>query len=183
MFEFVVEDEVRLKPLEILHTEQLHTLTELNRSYLKQWLPWLEGTKSADDTKSFIQMTRNQFAANNGLQAGIWYQGKIAGVIGFHGLNWANKTTSIGYWLGERYQGKGLMTMSCKAFIEYAFAELKLNRVEIRCAEKNFKSRSIPERLGFAQEGILREAEWLYDRYVDHVVYGLLARKWDKREV
>ncbi|WP_407310851.1 GNAT family N-acetyltransferase [Desulfosporosinus sp. SB140] len=182
MFEFVVENEVRLKLLDVSHAEPLYVLSELNRSYLRQWLPWVDGTKSAEDTKSFIQMTRNQFTANNGFQAGIWYQGKIAGVIGFHNINWAHRTTSIGYWLGESYQGKGLMTKSCKALIEYAFAEQNLNRVEIRCAEKNFKSRSIPERLGFAKEGIIREAEWLYDHYVDHVVYGLLAREWNKKK-
>ena len=93
-------------------------------------------------------------------------------------MNWANRSTSIGYWLGERYRGSGVMTKSCKAFVEYAFRELNINRVEIRCAEKNLRSRAIPERLGFVNEGMIREAEWLYDHYVDHVVYGILAREW-----
>lgn len=93
-------------------------------------------------------------------------------------MNWANKSTSIGYWLGERYQGKGIMTKSCKSFIEYAFKELNLNKIEIRCAEQNFRSRAIPERLGFVKEGIIREAEWLNDHFVSHVVYGILAREW-----
>jgi len=93
-------------------------------------------------------------------------------------MNGANRSTSIGYWLGERFQGSGVMTKSCKALIEYAFRELKLNRVEIRCAEKNLRSRAIPERLGFVNEGMIREAEWLYDHFVDHVVYGVLAREW-----
>ena len=65
-----------------------------------------------------------------------------------------------------------------KAFVDYAFRELKLNRVEVRCAEENSKSRAIPERLGFVKEGIIREAEWIYDHYVDDVVYGILSREW-----
>ena len=178
MFEFVVENDLKLKSLDTIHADQLFELINSGRPYLKQWLPWLDGTKNVEDTESFIETTKKQFASNNGLQAGIWHKGNIVGIIGFHGINWANKTTSIGYWLGERYQGSGVMTKSCKALIDYAFNELYLNRVEIRCAEKNFKSRALPERLGFVKEGLIREAEWLYDHYVDHVVYGTLAREW-----
>jgi len=178
MFEFVVDEEVKLKLLDTIYADQLHELIDSCRPYLKEWLPWVDGTKSVEDTKSFIEMTKKQFASNNGFQAGIWYKGNMAGVIGFHGMNWASKSTSIGYWLGEGCQGSGVMTKSCKAFVKYAFCELNINRVEIRCAEKNFKSRAIPERLGFVKEGMIREAEWLYDHYVDHVVYGVLAREW-----
>lgn len=180
MFEFVIDDYVKLKLLDVQYSGQLHELTDSCRLYLRQWLPWLDGTKTVEDTQLFIEGTKKQFASNNGYQAGIWYNGNIAGVIGYHSINWAHRSTTIGYWLGERYQGNGLMTKSCKAFIEYAFGELNLNRIEIRCAKENFKSRAIPERLGFVKEGIIREAEWLYDHYVDHVVYGVLAREWKK---
>jgi ribosomal-protein-serine acetyltransferase len=70
------------------------------------------------------------------------------------------------------------MTKSCRAVINYIFNELELNRVEIRAAVLNKKSRAIPERLGFTQEGIIRSAEWLYDHFVDHVVYGMLRDEW-----
>lgn len=178
MFEFVVDDKVVLKLLDTINADKLFELTDSDRPYLKEWLPWVDGTKSVEDSKLFIEATKKQFVSNEGFQAGIWYQGNIAGVIGFHGMNWANRSTSIGYWLGERYRGSGVMTKSCKAFVEYAFRELNINRVEIRCAEKNLRSRAIPERLGFVNEGMIREAEWLSDHYVDHVVYGVLAREW-----
>lgn len=158
MLEFVVDDEVVLKLLETHHADQLSELTDSCRPYLKEWLPWVDGSIGVEDVRAFIEMTKKQFAANNGFQTGIWFKGSFAGVIGFHGMNWSNKSTSIGYWLGDKYQGKGVMTKACQLFIDYAFGELKLNRIEVRCAEGNSKSRAIPERLGFVKEGIIRDA-------------------------
>lgn len=60
-----------------------------------------------------------------------------------------------------------------------SFSHLKLNKVEIRAAIENKKSRSIPERLGFVNEGSIRQAEWLYDHFVDQIVYGILAIEWN----
>ncbi|MBD1382661.1 GNAT family N-acetyltransferase [Bacillus sp. IB182487] len=67
-----------------------------------------------------------------------------------------------------------------KALTDYAFNELHINKVEIRAAVENKNSRGIPERLGFVNEGCIRQAEWLYDHYVDHVVYGMLAEEWNE---
>lgn len=86
----------------------------------------------------------------------------------------------IGYWLGEKYQGKGIMTKACKALIQYCFEELNLERIEIRVATENIKSQAIPERLGFQKEGCLRNAEVLYDQYIDLYVYGLLKKEFNK---
>ncbi|WP_334300596.1 GNAT family N-acetyltransferase [Alkaliphilus flagellatus] len=62
--------------------------------------------------------------------------------------------------------------------MNYAFNNFKLHRVEIRCAENNYKSRAIPERLGFTKEGLIRGSEWIYDHYVSHIVYSMLAIEW-----
>ena len=70
------------------------------------------------------------------------------------------------------------MTKVAKALTNYAFHHLNLNKVEIRAAVENKKSRSVPERLGFVNEGTIRQAEKLYDHYVDHIVYGVLASEW-----
>ncbi|MCK4257843.1 MAG: GNAT family N-acetyltransferase [Halanaerobiales bacterium] len=182
MFKHQINTTTNLRLLQFNHAEELFTLTDSCRPYLREWLPWVDGTKTVADTKAFIESTLKQFASNNGFQAGIWYQDKLAGVIGYHAFNSALKSTSIGYWLSKDFQGKGIMTTACEAMVDYAFLELNFNRVEIRCAEQNYKSRAIPERLGFVQEGIIREAEFLCGHYVDHVVYGMLAKDWQKRK-
>ncbi len=89
-----------------------------------------------------------------------------------------NRVGEIGYWLGDVFQGRGIMTQACRAMVAYGFSERGLNRIEIHCAPANVKSRAIPERLGFRIEGTLRQAEKLVDGYVDNVVYGLLASEY-----
>lgn len=179
MFTYDIDEKVKLKMLDLRDSERLFDLTVKSKETLKEWLPFIDFTREVSDTKNFIQSTMKQYSENNGFQAGIWYEDKLAGVIGFHKIDWNNKSTSIGYWLGNDYVGLGLMTKSVKAFVDYALNDLQLNRVEIRAAVDNKKSRAIPERLGFLEEGCVRQAEWLYDHYVDHIVYGMLKKDWD----
>ncbi len=70
------------------------------------------------------------------------------------------------------------MTGATRAMTQHALVDLGLNRVEIRAAVENKKSRAIPERLGFLFEGVERDGEWLYDHFVDLAVYGMLAADW-----
>lgn len=180
MIKIIIDNNKILKLLETADAEQLFPLIDTCRNYLQQWMPWLNGIKNVDDTRLFIRTTQMQFAARNGLQNGIWFNGRIVGVIGFQFIDWISRYAYIGYWLGEKYQGLGLMTKACQSMVSYAFDQFHINRVEIRCAVENLKSRAIPERLRFIQEGIIRDGEWLNDHYVDHVVYGMLAREWGR---
>ncbi len=182
MLKFILNKDTELRFFELHHAGELFALTEENRGYLREWLPWVDKNTEVKDSRKFIEATRRQFGENNGLHLGIWHQGEIAGVVGQHGIDWNNRSTSIGYWLGEKYSGKGLITMACRVLLDFIFGELKMHRVEIRCAVENKRSRAIPERLGFKEEGRIREAEHLKNYYTDHIVYGLLARDWNNRK-
>jgi ribosomal-protein-serine acetyltransferase len=178
MFSYALNEDTELRLLEVRHAQTLFDLTDRNRAHLRQWLPWLDSTQTVEDTRNFIKDTLQQFAVNEGFQAGIWYQEQLAGVVGYHKIDWFNRQVEIGYWLGAEFQGRGLMTQACRALIDHAFHELKLNRVTIRCAVGNTRSCAIPERLGFVREGVISQGEWLYDHYADLVVYGMLASEW-----
>jgi len=168
--------------LEPRHAEALYVATEENRAYLRQWLPWLDSTRSPQDSLEFIQRALRQLAENRGLTTAILFEGEIVGMIGQVGIDWRSRTTSLGYWLAEPLQGRGYISLACQAYLAYSFDDLDLNRVEIRAAVANRKSRAVPERLGFQLEGVIRDAEWLYEAYVDHAVYGLLRAEWRAAE-
>jgi len=177
MFKHVIDDETELRLLEPRHAGELFALVDENREHLRRWLPWVDATKTVEDSRRFLLRQLRAFAQALGVTVGIWHKGQLAGVIGLH-VRPLSRRAEIGYWLGEAFQGKGLMTKACKALIDYAFTELKLHRVEIHCAVSNTRSRAIPERLGFQQEGVLREATWTSSGFDDLVVYGMLAHEW-----
>ena len=181
MFRHKLTEDTELRLLEERHAKELTSLTDRNREHLRAWLPWVDASRTLDDRKNFIKGALEQFAQNKGFAAGIWYEGRMAGVIGYDPIDWENRTVEVGYWLGEEHQGRGLVTAACRALVDHAFGELGLNRVVISCATENKKSCAIPERLGFRQEGIERQAEWLYDHFVDHVTYSALASEWPTR--
>ncbi|MGD1856150.1 MAG: GNAT family N-acetyltransferase [Leptolyngbyaceae cyanobacterium] len=179
MFSHQLTDRLQLRSLQLTDAAELFALTHANRSYLRRWLPWLDRTTPVADTRTFIRNTLEQFANTDGIVAAICYDGSIVGVIGYNHIDWTNRIGHIGYWLAESHQGLGIMTTACRYLIDYSFATLVLNRIVICCATNNHRSRAIPERLGFYHEGRAREAEWLYNRFVDHEIYALLRRHWD----
>ena len=107
--------------------------------------------------------------------------GEIAGTAGFHRIDRANASTSIGYWLASSHEGRGLMTAAVAALVAHAFGESRLHRVELRIAPDNRRSRALAARLGFREEGVLREAERFGDEHRDLIMHSLLAREWLER--
>lgn len=168
-----------LRLLEKSDAEELYTLIDANREYLARWMPWPQDQTLAQ-TLDFICATRKQVADNDGFQVVLIDGEQIIGVVGFHGVDWPNRATSIGYWLAETAQGHGTITEAVRALVDHALRGWQLDRIEIRVAVENLRSRAIPERLGFQQEGTLRQVMCVGSHYVDHVVYSLLA-DWQMR--
>ncbi|OCA84384.1 alanine acetyltransferase [Bacillus sp. FJAT-27225] len=180
MFTLKVDQEIELQLFLPHDGKELFNLVDRNRHHLREWLPWVDDMASHYQYETIIPMWLKQFADNNGFNAGIRYRGQLVGCIGMHYIDWRNRHTSVGYYLAEQVQGKGIMTRSVNALLNYAFYTLGLNRVEIRCGEHNLKSRAIPERLGFTLEGKIRDGELLHGGFHDLFVYGILARDWIK---
>jgi ribosomal-protein-serine acetyltransferase len=173
-----VTESVELRQIDEDDAETLTALIDRNRSYLKEWLPWLDNSTGLHDTARFIGRSIEQAEDENGLTFGILYEGALAGVIGQHYVDVLNRRTELGYWLDAGHQGRGIVTRATARLTDHAFNHQDCNRVMLHCASGNARSRAVAERLGFVQEGILREAEWLYDHYVDLVIYSMLKSDW-----
>jgi ribosomal-protein-serine acetyltransferase len=163
-----------LRLLDESDAAELYGLIEADREQLAEWLPWA-AAQTPEDTVEFIRSGAEQVARNDGFQAAIVREERIVGVIGFVRVDWASRATTLGYWLGRANQGTGLMTEAVRVLTDHAISVWELTRVEIRAAVQNTRSRAIPERLGFEEEGVLRGAERVGERQLDLVVYARLA--------
>lgn len=173
MFVMYVNDKISLQLLEPQHAQALFQVVERERNYLRQWLGWLDNTKNSQTQALFLSAELKKFAEGKALTTGILYEGELCGVAGINSYNPITKTATLGYWLSESFTGKGIITDVVRALVNYCFFERGMEAVEIHAAVGNIKSRAVAERLGFALQGTVSNAENLYGRWVDHAVYQM----------
>jgi ribosomal-protein-serine acetyltransferase len=101
----------------------------------------------------------------------------VAGGVGST-LDLVNREAEVGYWLAETYEGRGIITAAVRALLGYLFDEVEVNRVMLRAAVGNMRSRAVAERLGFTLEGVQRQALILDEVPTDSAMYSLLASEW-----
>jgi len=178
MFSLRADDEVELELAEMHHAQELFELTDRNREHLAPWMPWAPTTTTVADTTTFLTFIRGEYAAGRALHCNLRYRGTIVGGIGLHHMNATDKTVEVGYWLDKDHEGKGVITRATKALVTALFAQGYV-RVAIKADVENARSRAVPERLGFALEGVERSAAKVGDRHIDHAVYSMLAADWD----
>lgn len=171
-------DGIELRGVTLADAPELYATIDRNRAHLRAWMSWLHDGFNEKEQTEFVKAREADNAARVGLTTNIRLDGKLCGSIDLHTFNDRHKNTSIGYWVDAAYEGRGIITRACRAIVTAAFREYGMHRIEIRCAVGNTKSAAIPLRLGFIEEGILREAEWHYDRWLDLRVFRMLSRDW-----
>ena len=86
--------------------------------------------------------------------------------------------TSLGYWIGTAYEGRGLATEACRLALDVAFDTLGLHRVEAGVVPRNAKSRRVLARLGFREEGLALRYLELGGVWEDHLMHALTREEW-----
>jgi len=173
LFKLDIDSEIELVFLTEVLAENLFKLVDTDREHLTQWLPWPPYIKRVEDTSQFIKNSIIDFAEGRGMVCAIEYRGDLVGVISYNKILRSLKKVEIGYWLSSKYQGKGIISRSVDFLTTYAFNNLDMEKVEIAAASENQPSRRVCERLGFKLEGIIKNAENLHGKLVDHAIYGL----------
>lgn len=178
MVELKVDSQIVLKEIELSDAEDIFKLIDSDRENLRIWLSFVDSTKEIEDTKDFIRSILFLPGDIRDFVAVIIYNGQKIGLIGFKLTDFVNKKTEIGYWISKEFENKGIVTKSVVKMIDYAFNNLELNRIQIKCGIGNEKSSKIPKKLNFKFEGIERSAELLNGKFIDAEVYSILKDEW-----
>ncbi|QGG55971.1 GNAT family N-acetyltransferase [Paenibacillus sp. B01] len=178
MFHRRLEGGCELRVLAPADAKALYRTLEKDRRELETWLPWVGQIRSAADMKDYVRFECKRYKEGKAMSAVLLDGASAAGMISFQELDFRHRKASLGYWLGSAWQGRGLMAQAAGEMLSFAYGTLDLNRVEIRARTDNRRSRAVALRLGFSLEGVLREEEHADGMFLDHAVYGLLARDW-----
>ncbi|HRZ97437.1 MAG TPA: GNAT family protein [Paludibacter sp.] len=176
--ELIVNREITLKEIGQEDVKPIFETISAERKYLGVWLPFVEHTLEIADTQNFIDNL--VISETKDLTYAIYYRKEFVGLAGLKDPDYDNKKIEIGYWIAEKYQHRGIVTLSCRKLIEHAFDNLKMNRIQLKAATENINSQKVAERLGFKKEGIERDGELHKRGYVDLIVYGLLKKDIQK---
>lgn len=124
---------------------------------LKEWMPWAQSKQTLEQTTTNLRQAVADFITREDLRLHLFLKetGEFVGSSGLHRIDWNVRKFEIGYWIDSKFEGKGLMTEAVERITQFAFEELRANRVEIRCDSENVRSRSVAARLSYTLEGTL----------------------------
>ncbi len=128
-----------------------------------------------DDARAWIAKANNDAG---GVHFAIVVKGEAAGGIGLIlGQDVRKGTAEMGYWLGEKFWGKGIATDAVLGLRRHAFATLSLNRIFARVFESNAASQRVLEKAGFTLEGRLRKNVTKRGVVMDELIYASLREE------
>lgn len=135
-------------------------------------------------TRELMEFCIRPFEENKGIRWGIVLKGHpgLIGTVGY--IQWVKAGSyraRIGYDLAAAYRRQGIMTEALSEVLRYAFETMGLNRVEALVDTRDIASIRLLQKLGFHQDGVLRENTYFHGRFIDDTCFSLLAREWSKR--
>ena len=203
MFKLTVDDEISLRILHPDDSGELFALLEKNRSRLRPWIHPSALPETAQGTRIFtIECYFNSMEdpmdaldspyfkevgryfrgfAQPQMEMGIWMNGRLAGEVSLSFQEDSPDTAEFGYWVGAEHEGKGIITRCVRALMDYAITHLKVERFVIGCAEENYRSRAVPERLGYHLQDMIPGGEVIGAYVYNRLVFGIQSTEWSER--
>lgn len=158
--------------------ELMFSFVDRDRQRLREFLPWVDHTKTVQDEIDYIEMTHKKWDSHELFDYGIYRNSdnQYMGNAGVHSIAWSHNRCELGYWILGDYEGQGYMSESVLALERVCF-ELGFNRIEIRCSSRNRRSANVPIRCGYRLEATLSKDSIELGSYRDTFIFGKLKER------
>jgi RimJ/RimL family protein N-acetyltransferase len=177
----LIGERIILRPLKISDAKDIFSNIQ-DRKIAENTLriPWPYRLK---DAINFIKNSQKSLKKRKGFIFGIELKEKkeVIGVISLENVDFEHRHAEVGYWLGKKYRGKGIMTEAGKLVLNFAFEKLKLHRVYGGVFSDNIASQKVLKKLGFKKEGVRRHWRLKFGRWKDDVLYSILENEYYKK--
>lgn len=157
------------------HDEELFRLIDSSRDFLREYLFWVDDTKSLEDVVKVTDIFSKNWDDKNSFEYVFLDKesGKAVGAGGIHTVSYMNRAAEYGYYLDRTQKGKGYITEAVQ-LLEKELFECGIHRLVIECDENNRASAAVAERCGFKFEGVLHDAKYAYGSYRNEKVFAKL---------
>lgn len=166
---------ISIRPYELADIPSLFEAVTESKSHLAPWMPWCGSDYSLEDSRDWVEMQVKLFAAGEEYAFVILDEnGLFAGGCGLNRLDHLNRRANLGYWLRASAVGRGAASEAVRLLAAWAFANTRLERLEIVVSVDNHASLRTAEKAGASREGIAGKRLLLEGRHHDCAVYALL---------
>jgi ribosomal-protein-alanine N-acetyltransferase len=130
-----------------------------------------------DATRERVRGLLERHTVRSGIAWAIFIRDEtqLVGLCCLHSISWTNRRADLGFELASRYWRRGLMTEALRAIIGFCFADLRFVKLSAHVTCENEPSQALLAKLGFLEEGLLRQHGFWNGRTHDLKVYGLVA--------
>jgi ribosomal-protein-alanine N-acetyltransferase len=139
--------------------------------------------KKIAETDKLIKTLTKQYDRKREMRWGVTIKGSdtIIGITGYYNIHPMDFQTEVGCLLAKQHWSGGIMTEALAAILTFGFEKMVFNRVTAFIRPDNIGAIRMVEKVGFQEEGFLRECKFLNNGFHDLGVYGLLKKDFLRR--
>jgi ribosomal-protein-alanine N-acetyltransferase len=169
---------VGIRPIRVRDARALEQELMGNRSWLRQWEATNPTGGGTFDARAGIRSLLAAARSNHGLPFVMEYEGEFAGQLNVSSMTYGSlASATIGYWVSERFAGKGVTPTGVALATDYCFFQLGMHRMEVCIRPENGPSLRVVQKLGFRYEGLRRRYIHINGGWRDHFCFALVVEE------
>lgn len=174
----LTDGRVTIRPIRIRDARPLENELMGNRAWLRQWEATNPHGPAGFDVKASIRSLQAHARSGAGLPFIVEHDGEFAGQLNVSGIAYGSlSSATIGYWVAERFAGRGVTPTAVALATDHCFFGLGLHRMEICIRPENKASLRVVEKLGFRYEGLRRRFIHIAGDWRDHYAFALVREE------